>query len=153
MGVGSPPKSPKGLLYQPARAASVAAISIFRIVIIAFIARLAAARSGSFVAASSARGVICHEKPQRSLHQPHMLSWPPLLTIAFHRLSVSAWSSVRMMKLTVSLGTNFGPPLRPRKSRPQTVNSTMSSWPSGPDGVSVGEALVLPRWLLGKVAA
>jgi hypothetical protein len=43
-------------------------MSIFRIVIIAFIARLAAARSGSCVAASSARGVICHEKPQRSLH-------------------------------------------------------------------------------------
>jgi hypothetical protein len=118
-------------------------MSIFRIVIIAFIARLAAARSGSCVAASSARGVICHEKPQRSLHQPHMLSWPPSLTTAFHRRSVSAWSSVRMMKLTVSLGMNFGPPLRPRKSRPQTVNSTMSSWPSGPEGVSVGDALIL----------
>jgi hypothetical protein len=49
--------------YQPARAASIAAMSIFRIVIIVFIARLAAARSGSWVAASSARGVICHEKP------------------------------------------------------------------------------------------
>ena len=58
----------------PARAASIAAMSIFRILIIAFIARFAAARSGSVVALSSARGVICHEKPQRSLHQPHMLS-------------------------------------------------------------------------------
>ena len=46
-------------------------------------ATLAAARSGSVVASSSVRGVICHEKPQRSLHQPHMLSAPPLPTIAF----------------------------------------------------------------------
>src|ERR1700722_6153515 len=110
------------LLSRLARAASIAAMSIFRIVIIAFIARLAAARSGSCVAASSARGGTCHEKPQRSLHQPPMLSWPPLLTMAFHRRSVSAWSSVRMMKLTASLGTKFGPPLRPRKLRPQTAN-------------------------------
>jgi hypothetical protein len=28
------------------------------------------------------------------LHQPQALSWPPLPTIAFHRRSVSAWSSV-----------------------------------------------------------
>jgi hypothetical protein len=34
------------LLYRLSRAASIAAMSIFRIVIIAFIARLAAARSG-----------------------------------------------------------------------------------------------------------
>src|SRR6202023_4088514 len=58
------------LLYCFARAASIAAISIFRIVIIAFIARLAAARSGSVVAARSARGVAFHEKPHTSLHQP-----------------------------------------------------------------------------------
>jgi hypothetical protein len=63
--------------YCFARAASIAAMSIFRMVIIAFIARLAAARSGSVTAASRARGVICHEKPHRSLHQPHALSWPP----------------------------------------------------------------------------
>ena len=43
--------------------------------------------------------------------------------------------------------------LRPMKLRPQTVNSTMSSWPSGPDGVSMGEALMFPTWLSGKVAA
>src|SRR3984893_15050704 len=139
------------LLYCFARAASIAAMSIFPIVLIAIIARLAAARSGSVVAASSARGVICHEKPQRSLHQPHALSWPPLLTMAFHSRSVSARSSVRITKLTVSLGTNFGPPLRPMKLRPQTVNSTMSSWPSGPDGVSMGEPLIFPPWLSGKV--
>ena len=31
----------------------------------------------------SARGVICHEIPHLSLHQPHALSCPPLPTIAF----------------------------------------------------------------------
>ena len=39
-----------------------------------------------FTAASasvSTRGVICQERPQRSLHQPHALSVPPLPTIAF----------------------------------------------------------------------
>jgi hypothetical protein len=34
-------------------------------------------------ASVSARGVICDESPQRSLHQPHWLSVPPLPTIAF----------------------------------------------------------------------
>jgi hypothetical protein len=58
-------------------------MSIFFIFIIASNARLAAARSGSVVASSSARGVICQDKPHLSLHHPHMLSVPPLLTIAF----------------------------------------------------------------------
>jgi hypothetical protein len=61
----------------------MAAISIFRMVIIASNARFAAARSGLLFARSSARGVICQERPQRSLHQPHSLSWPPLPTMAF----------------------------------------------------------------------
>jgi transposase len=30
-----------------------------------------------------ARGTICHEKPLRSLHQPHWLSRPPFSMIAF----------------------------------------------------------------------
>jgi len=53
------------------------------IVIIALIARLAAARSGSCIASIKARGVICQLRPNRSLHQPQALSWPPLPTIAF----------------------------------------------------------------------
>src|SRR5205809_420576 len=57
--------------------------SVLRIVTIASNARLAAALSGLLLARSSARGVICHEKPQRSLHQPQALSCPPLLTMAF----------------------------------------------------------------------
>ena len=70
-------------LPQPRRAASIAAMSIFRICIIASNARLAAARSGSVIALLKAIGVICHDSPHLSLHQPHALSWPPLPTIAF----------------------------------------------------------------------
>ena len=64
-------------------AASIAATSIFLIVIIASNARLAAAGSGSVIAFVSAIGVICQDKPHLSLHQPHALSSPPLPTIAF----------------------------------------------------------------------
>jgi hypothetical protein len=49
---------------QPRRAASMAAMSIFVICIIASKARLAAAGSGSAIAALSARGVICHDSPR-----------------------------------------------------------------------------------------
>jgi hypothetical protein len=57
-------------------------MSIRRMVIMASMARFAAARSGSFIAAIKTRGTICHEKPQRSLHQLHSLSLPPFWTIA-----------------------------------------------------------------------
>jgi hypothetical protein len=67
----------------PRRAASIAAMSIFFMPIIASNARLAAARSELVAASMSTRGVICQDKPQRSLHHPHWLSAPPLLTIAF----------------------------------------------------------------------
>ena len=46
------------------------ATSIFFIVIIASKARLASAPPAAS-ASVSARGVICQERPQRSLHQPH----------------------------------------------------------------------------------
>src|SRR5512144_1830015 len=70
------------VLRQPRRAASMVATSIFFIDIIASKARLASAPPAAS-ASVSARGVICQERPQRSLHQPHALSWPPLPTIAF----------------------------------------------------------------------
>ena len=60
--------------HHPRRAASIAAMSIFPICIIAAKARLAAARSGSAIASVRARGVICHDRPHLSLHQPQALS-------------------------------------------------------------------------------
>src|SRR6202040_4011080 len=67
---------------QPRRAASMAATSIFFIVIIASKARFASPPPAASASVST-RGVICQERPQRSLHQPHWLSVPPLPTIAF----------------------------------------------------------------------
>jgi len=69
-------------LPQRRRAASMVAMSIFFIGIIAAKARLASAPPAASASVST-RGVICQERPQRSLHQPHWLSVPPLPTIAF----------------------------------------------------------------------
>src|SRR6266511_6287853 len=60
-------------LHQLRRAASIAAMSIFFISIIASNARLAAAGSGSLIACVNASGVICQDRPHLSLHQPHAL--------------------------------------------------------------------------------
>src|SRR6478672_6299637 len=119
---------------QPRRAASIVAMSIFFIVIIASNARLAAAGSGSVMESVSARGVICHDRPHLSLHQPHSLSCPPSPTIAFHRRSVSAWSSVATWNENASLCWNTGPPFKPRQGMPITVNSTVSTSPCLPEG-------------------
>ena len=58
-------------------------MSIFFIFIIAAKARLRASALGLAIASVSTRGVIYQDSPQRSLHQPHWLSFPPLPTIAF----------------------------------------------------------------------
>jgi hypothetical protein len=110
------------------------ATSILRIVIIASNTRLDTTRSGSAIASVSTRGVICHDTPHRSLHQPHSLSWPPLPTIAFHRRSVSSWSSVATMNENASVCLNAGPPFRPMQGMPITVNSTVNTSPCVPDG-------------------
>jgi hypothetical protein len=65
---------------QPRRAALIAATSIFFIVIIASNARFASAPPTA-IASVSTRGVICHETPHLSLHQPQALSWPPFPTV------------------------------------------------------------------------
>src|ERR1017187_7384574 len=76
------PDAPTADSSQPRRAASMTATSIFFIVIIASKARFASTPPAAS-ASVSARGVICQERPQRSLHQTHALSTPPLPTIAF----------------------------------------------------------------------
>ena len=67
---------------HPRRAASIVAMSILFIGIIASKARFASAPPAA-IASVSARGVICQERPQRSRHHPQALSSPPLPTIAF----------------------------------------------------------------------
>ena len=68
---------------HPRRAASILAMSIFFIVIIASIARLARRGVGIVHALDQRRGTICQLNPNLSLHQLHTLSCPPPLTIAF----------------------------------------------------------------------
>jgi hypothetical protein len=58
------------------------ATSILCIVIIAWNARAASAPPAASASVST-RGVICQERPQRSLHHPQALSSPSLLTSAF----------------------------------------------------------------------
>jgi Bacterial protein of unknown function (DUF899) len=62
------------------------------------------------------------------------LSSPPLPTIAFHKRSVSAWSSVASWNGYASLCLKSGPPLSPTQGMPRTVNSTVSTSPSLPAG-------------------
>jgi hypothetical protein len=57
-------------------------MSILVIGIMASNARLASPPPAASASVRT-RGVICQERPQRSLHQPHALSFPPLPTIAF----------------------------------------------------------------------
>ncbi len=68
---------------QPRRAASMAATSIFVMVIMASNARLASSPPAASASVRT-RGVICQEIPHLSLHQPHALSCPSLPTMAFH---------------------------------------------------------------------
>ena len=80
--VGLMRRSYAGVACASRTAASILATSIFRIVIIASNARFAT--SPPFAIASvRTRGVICHDSPHLSFHQPHALSWPPLPTMAF----------------------------------------------------------------------
>ena len=67
---------------SPRTAASILAPSILRMSIIAAKARLASSPPAA-IASVSTRGVICHDTPHLSLHQPHALSWPPFPTMAF----------------------------------------------------------------------
>ena len=128
------PHVARGHPRQPRRAASIFAMSIFFIVIIASNTRLATLGSGSQIPSVNARGVICHDTPHRSLHQPHSLSWPPLPTIAFHRRSVSSWLSVAIWNENASLCLKIGPPFSPTQGMPATVNSTVSTSPCLPSG-------------------
>src|SRR5690606_3248404 len=74
---------------QPRRAASIAATSIFPISIMASNARFASAPPAASASVRT-RGVICHETPHLSLHQPQALSCPPLPTMGFPERSVSS---------------------------------------------------------------
>jgi hypothetical protein len=73
------------LRHAELNAASIAAMSIFFICIIAARARDAAAVSASLANRGRISGTICHDTPNLSLSQPHMLSLPPSASRADHR--------------------------------------------------------------------
>ena len=73
--------------------------------------------------------------------------------MAFQYLSVSAWSSVSIMKETDSFGLNSGPPFSPMNGTPSTVNATVSSAPAWPPGKSPGALIASPTWLSGNTLA
>src|SRR5258707_15617061 len=79
----------------PACAFSIAAMSIFFIVIIACMARCAFAGSLSLIMRKSGVGAICHDRPYLSLSQPHCDSCPPSAVSVFQYLSTSACVSQR----------------------------------------------------------
>lgn len=82
---------------QPRRAASIAAMSIFFLVIIASNARLAAARAGSVIACVKAADVICRDTPHLSLHQPHALSCPRLSSNRSFSVAASTTGKTRSL--------------------------------------------------------
>jgi hypothetical protein len=62
-------------------------MSIFTIFIIASDARLDLARSDEAIISPSTVGTICHDRPNRSLSQPHCSAEPPASSRAFQYLS------------------------------------------------------------------
>jgi hypothetical protein len=128
------------LSYHSTAAASIAATSILRIVIIAANAR-AATSPPYAIAFVRTCGVICQCSPYLSLHQPQALSAPPLPTIAFQYRSVSACESVPIWNENASLCGNIEPPFRPMQGTPTTVNSTVSTSPFFARGVVSGSAV------------
>ena len=86
---------------------SSAAMSILTMVIIASVARRARSGSGSFINSTSRSGTTCHDRPQRSVIQPHWTSLPPLASMASQTRSVSAWSRVWIWKETAWLSASL----------------------------------------------
>src|SRR5512132_894383 len=62
--------------FVPLKAACSAAMSILTIFSMASVARLALARSGSFIISVRTVGTICHESPNRSFSHPHCSALP-----------------------------------------------------------------------------
>src|ERR1041385_4870188 len=110
---------------------SIVAMSIFFIVIIACMARLARSGSLAGVSVSSASGVICQERPYLSLSQPHWDSCPPPAVSASQYLSTSAWSLHFTTIDTASLNLKCGPPLSAMSSSSCSVNVMVMTVPFG----------------------
>ena len=96
---------------------------------IAFIARSAASRSELASISGRTFGTICQDTPNLSFSQPHWPGSPPPRISDDQSRSTSAWSSHRTLSEMASLNWNSGPPLRPMRSWPARVKSTVKTSP------------------------
>ena len=139
---------PRSREDQPRRAASIAATSIFLMVIIASNARLAHRR----------RQPSLGQHARRDLpgHAPFVLAPAAralLAAVPDDRVPVAVGLGLivgRDLEREGSLCLNAGPPLRPMQGTPATVNSTVSTSPFLPDGKSPGARWTAPTALSGK---
>ena len=106
-------------------------MSIFVICSIACIARCAFSRSGSVSSSGRRDGTICHDRPNRSLSQPHTLSSPPSVS-AFQYVSTSSWVLQSTTNETASVNGCAGPPFSATNRCPSSSKLTVITEPSRP---------------------
>jgi len=82
-------------------------------------------------------GTICQNTPKRSLSQPHRSACPPSAHNASHSRSTSAWSAQSILNETAWVYSNRMPPFSAMKRWPASVNSTTSTEPAFPAGLSM----------------
>ena len=143
---------PHALLAFPFRAASIVATSIFLICIIASNARFATSPPLA-IASVRTRGVICHDRPHLSLHQPHALS---CAAVADDRVPVAVGLGLvvgRDLERERLAVLELRPAVEADAGHAQTVNSTVSTSPFFPPGKSDGARCTAPTVLSGNVAA
>ena len=124
-------------MHQPRRAASILATSIFFMSIIASNARFASAPPAAIASVSTRGRDLPGDAPP--VLAPAALAL--LAAIADDRVPVAV-GLVLVVGCDLE-GEGFvvleaGPPLRPMQGTPATVNSTVSTSPSLPDGKSLG---------------
>ena len=122
------------IAYAPSAARSTSAILILIIFTIASMARRARFGSGSLISSISRVGVTCQKTPQRSLSQPQGLRAaiggerrPEPVRFGLVRAGDQERDRLGERELGVLSATN---------GVPASVNSTMSTVPAGPPGVS-----------------
>src|SRR3989304_3231082 len=93
--------------------------------------RFAFPESGSFISLNGAEGMICQDRPNLSLSQPHWLCSPPALSL-LHSSSTSCCVSQSTSSEIASVNLKCGPPLSAMNSWPSSWNLTVMAAPLGP---------------------
>ena len=79
----------------------------------------------------SARGMICHDRPNGSVNQPQRLSTPPPDSSAAHSRSTSACVSTVTLIEAAGYSLQCGPPFSPQYFCPIKVKATMNAPAAG----------------------